>query len=83
MAKAKLYEFKAPSELLPFHIIVKMPPTEHLAGRLTHLFVFAEDQGSAVNAAVVLLDNPEGHDIADLQFTAKASTHLGGGVYQM
>lgn len=76
------YTYTPPPDLLPFHVIVKVPNIKG-DGLISHAFVFAPDQGAAINAVIAIWDNPDGHDIASMQFTCKRSTWLGGSVYEI
>lgn len=76
--------YNPPAELLPYHVIVKYPKDLSDAdGLMSHAFVFAVNQGDAINQVTSYLSENSTVDIADAQFTCKQSTHLQNGVYEM
>lgn len=78
MAKAEthLYTFKAPENLEAYHVIVKY------GSLMSHVFAFAEDGGSAVNAVIASI-GVDSETLAEAQITAKRCRLIGPGVYSM
>ena len=84
--KDKQDTFIPPAERLPYHVIVKIPGSSG-SGIMSHLFVFAIDSGSAINAVTDILLHDDkakkGADLCDAQFICTQAIYHGQGTYSM